>query len=95
MRRTPFPPIPAEWTVVARRAKRATSDLWQFIGGWDQVTVNALRDAGDITTAQRREADGSVVLVAIGARSRASRCGPMRRGMADTARDQIRMGACR
>lgn len=90
MPRAPLPPLPAAWTVIARRTPGRSAwcaDLWTFSDGWDQVAVNTLRDTGTLCTVQRRERDGSLVLLARQASARAPQCtAPLRRGVADAIR---------
>ena len=94
----PFPALPDGWTPIATRDAPASfvnfGILWRWAEGWDQVTVNDLRDAGVLLTAQRRGADGVMVLLARAARhaSPAPR-GALRRGLSDAGRDLQRVAA--
>lgn len=88
----PHPPLPATWTPIAWRDTRLASLLfWRFADGWDQRAVDDLRDAGLLLTAQRRGADGVMVLVARAGHGAARPAGSMRRGLSDAGRDAQRV----
>ncbi len=94
----PLPPLPAAWTPIATRDAPARfvafGILWRYADGWDQATIDDLRDAGVLLTAQRRGADGVMVLLARAARhaSPVPR-GVLRRGLSDAGRDLQRVAA--
>lgn len=56
---------PAAWVPVATRVQAGAVDAWDWrLSWWDQSLFAGAVEAGHVLTAQRREPDGRIVLLA-------------------------------